>query len=162
MEVDSLEPIEAEEREGIVIRTMRESDLDAVVRIDSMHSGRRRPQYFAAIFEHAMRQSVWQVSLVAESDQRVIGFVIASLYYGEFGIVEPSASIDAIGVDPETTRNRVGHALMQQLVTNLTAVNVVRLRTEVSWSDFDLLAFLKNEGFAPAPRLCLERRLDQD
>jgi GNAT superfamily N-acetyltransferase len=162
MEVESPEPVEMQEREGIVVRTMRDDDLDVVVRIDAAHSGRRRPEYFAAIFERDMRGSAWQVSLVAEGEGRVIGFVIASLYYGEFGIVEPSASIDAIGVDRETTRHRVGHALMQQLVSNLTALRVLRLRTEVSWSDFDLLAFLENEGFAPAPRLCLERRLDND
>jgi hypothetical protein len=30
----------------------------------------------------------------------------------------------------------------------------------VEWSDFDLLAFLQSEGFAPAPRLCLERKVD--
>jgi ribosomal protein S18 acetylase RimI-like enzyme len=159
MELEETQVTDAE-IENVVVRTMRETDLDAVVRIDAAHSGRRRPQYFQAIFDRAMRQSVWQVSLVAESDGSVSGFVIASLYYGEFGIVEPSASIDAIGVDPEATRQRIGHALMQQLLTNLAAVRVVRIRTEVSWSDFDLLAFFKNEGFAPAARLCLERQLE--
>jgi len=32
-------------------------------------------------------------------------------------------------------------------------------RTEVSWTNFELLGFFRNEGFAPAARLCLELNL---
>jgi len=43
---------------------------------------------------------------------------------------------------------------------NLSALRVTTLRTEVSWDNFDLLAFCKKEGFSPARRLCLECALD--
>ena len=69
-------------------------------------------------------------------------------------------SMDAVGVDPAWRRRHVGKALLRQLRLNLGALRITSLRTEVSWDDFDLLAFLRNEGFPPAERLCLERPLD--
>jgi GNAT superfamily N-acetyltransferase len=111
------------------------------------------------MFDRTVRQTGVQISLVAEMDDRVVGFAIGSLFYGEYGILEPTASIDAISVARDARRQRVGDALMRQLRTNLSALGVTTLRTEVSWSDFDLLAFFKREGFAPAARLCLEQRL---
>lgn len=145
--------------ETVVIRTIREQDLEAIVDIDAASAMRRRPEYFRLIFERSVRQTAMQISLVAEVDQRVVGFVIASVYYGEFGIVEPTASIEAIGVAPDARGQHVGHALLGQLRSNLAAIGVATFRTEVAWSDFELLGFFRKEGFAPAPRLCLECRI---
>lgn len=146
--------------DAVLVRTMSERDLGAVVEIDAAASGRRRPRYFGLMLERAVKQAALQVSLVAELDARVVGFVIASLYYGEYGITEPSASVDAIGVHPNYRGQHAGKALLRQLCLNLGALGVSSLRTEVSWDDFDLLAFFKNQGFALSPRLCLERTLD--
>src|ERR1039458_8157854 len=135
-------------------------DLEAVVAIDAAASGRRRPRYFELMLERAVKQAVLQVSLAAEVDGRVVGFAIASLYYGEYGVSEPTASLDAIGVGPANRGQHVGKALLRQLRLNLSALRVTTLRTEVSWDNFDLLAFFKKEGFSLARRLCLECALD--
>ena len=142
----------------IVVRAVNEHDVEAIVDIDAASSKRRRPQYFRSIFERS-KNSPMQVSLVAEIDGRIVGFLLASVYYGEYGIAEPTASIDAIGVRPDVRRQRVGHELMEQLRSNLGALGVTKFRTEVSWDRIELLAFLASEGFAPAARLCLELNL---
>lgn len=144
------------ETDAVVVRTMRESDLGAVVAIDAQTSGRRRPQYFELMIQRAVKQAGFQVSLVSELEQHPVGFLIASLFYGEYGVAEPSASIDAIGVHPDYQGRHVGRALMRQLRLNLGALHITTLRTEVSWNDFELLAFFQREGFSPGPRLCLE------
>lgn len=151
--------IEAEV-ETVYVRVMRESDVDALVRIDAAATGRARPRYFELMLQRALKFAGLQISLVAERDDRVIGFIIGSLYYGEYGMTEPTATIDAIGVEPESRRLRVAHALLLHLRRNVAAIGATSIRTEVEWSDFDLLAFLRNEGFAPAPRLCLETQID--
>ena len=143
---------------SVVVRTLRQEDVEAIIDIDAAGSKRRRPLYFRSIFERAS-YSPMQVSLVAEIDNQVVGYLLASVYYGEYGIAEPTASIDAIGVRPDARRQRVAHDLMQQLRSNLAALGVTTFRTEVSWSNFELLGFFRNEGFAPAPRLCLELKL---
>ncbi len=148
------------ETDAVLVRTMSEADLEAVVAIDARATGRRRPRYFELMLQRAVRQAGLQVSLVAELEGRTVGFLIASLYYGEYGVMEPSASIDAVSVDPAFRGRHVGRALMRQLRLNLGALHISTLRTEVSWDDADLLAFFKRQGFVPAPRLCLQCTLD--
>jgi len=159
----ALEPAEQPgtvETDSVLVRTMRTDDLEAVVSIDAAAAGRRRPRYFELMLERALKHAALQVSLTAELEGQVVGFLVASLYYGEFGIAEPTASIDAIGVDPAYRGRRVGRALMRQLRLNLGALRITTLRTEVAWDDFELLAFFKREGFSPMGRLCLECPLD--
>src|ERR1039458_6579599 len=87
------------ETDAVLVRTMRQDDLNVIVAIDAAASGRRRPRYFELMLQRSITQAGLQISLVAELDNRVVGFVIGSLYYGEYGVAEPSASIDAISVD---------------------------------------------------------------
>jgi len=160
MATKSMEEAGSLETDAVLVRTMRHDDLSAIVAIDAAATGRRRPRYFELMLQRAISQSGLQISLVAESGSRVVGFVIASLYYGEYGVVEPSASIDALTVDPGSRGQNVGKAMMRQLRLNLAALRIAILRTEVSWEYFDLLAFFRNQGFRPASRLCLECALD--
>jgi len=160
MKPDALDEPGTLETDAIPVRTLQESDLDAVVAIDAASSGRRRPRYFELMLERAVKHSALQVSLVAEMDGRTVGFLLATLYYGEFGVVEPTCSLEAIGVDPRYRGRYVGRALMRQLRLNLGALQISTLRTEVAWDDVELLAFFKREGFLPAGRLCLESRLN--
>jgi len=148
------------ETDSISVRVLRQRDLEAVVSVDAAAIGHRRPQYFELMLERAVKQATLQVSLAAELDSCMVGFVIASLYYGEYGVTEPTASLDAIGVRPAYRGQHVATALLRQLRANLSALHVTTLRTEVAWDDFDLLAFFKKEGFSPAIRLCLDCALD--
>lgn len=148
------------ETDSTLVRLMDDHDPEAVVAIDVVAGGRRRPRYFELMLERAVKQAALQVSLAAEVDGHVVGFAIVSLYYGEYGVGEPTASLDAIGVDPANRGQHIGKALLRQLRLNLSALRVSTLRTEVSWDDFDLLGFFKKEGFAPAHRLCLDCALD--
>jgi hypothetical protein len=53
-------------------------------------------------------------------------------------------------------RQRVGHALLRQFRSNLGALGVTTIRTEVDWDDFGLMPFFHSEGFTPSKRICLE------
>ena len=140
--------------------SLKLSDLEALIEIDAAESGRRRPLYFERMIQRAVQKADFQASLAAELDERTVGFVLATLFYGEYGVTEPSASIDTIGVLPEYRGRQVGSALLRQLLLNLAALRIQRVRTEVAWNDFGLLAFFERSGFAPAGRICLERQLD--
>ncbi len=74
------------ETDSVLVRTMREDDLEAVVSIDAATTGRRRPRYFELMLQRALKQAALQVSLSAEMEGQVVGFVIGSLYSGEFGV----------------------------------------------------------------------------
>jgi ribosomal protein S18 acetylase RimI-like enzyme len=160
MATDGMEETGVLETDAVLVRTMRQDDLNVIVAIDAAASGRRRPRYFELMLQRSITQAGLQISLVAEVDNRVVGFVIGSLYYGEYGVAEPSASIDAISVDARVRGRNVGKALMRQLRLNLGALRITTLRTEVSWDHFGLLGFFRSQGFKPSTRICLECALD--
>jgi GNAT superfamily N-acetyltransferase len=144
----------------VTVRLMLPADLDAVVKIDAAKRGRARRRYFELMLDRALHFTGLQISLVGELNGRVVGFLIGSLYYGEFGITEPTATIDAIAVEPSTQRQHVARAMFQQLRRNVGAIGATSIRTEVDWGELDLLAFLRSEGFVPATRVCLECKVD--
>ena len=142
--------------DSIVVRHLREDDLAVIVRIDRDIIGRPRPEYYQGKLQRVLHEGKLQTSLVAELDDHAVGFVLATLHYGEFGQTEPSAVIDSLGVDPGYRKQYVGEALMRQLEMNLRALGVERLETQVGWDQRELLSFLASRGWQPAPRFCLQ------
>ena len=143
-------------RDAVYVRTIRADDLDALVRIDAASAGRRRERFLAQKVAQAVADTGVTVSLVAELDDRIAGFLLARLYYGEFGVLEPAAVLDVIGVHPDVRGRHVAAALIDQLRTNLLGLGISTLQTEVAWTQPDLVAFFQHEGFTLAPRLCLD------
>lgn len=146
-------------RDRIPIRSMTADDLSAIVRIDRHITGRDRKAYYARKLDEALAESAVRVSLVAELDDRVVGFIMARVDFGEFGSAEPLAVMDTIGVDPGYRNKGVAAGLFSQLVTNLAGLRVERVRTEAGWNDFGLLTFLDRMGFRPHRTLALRRPL---
>lgn len=149
-------------RDRFPIRTLAEGDLRALIAIDRRITGRERSTYFERKLEEALHDSNIRVSLVAEQDGRPVGFIMARVDLGEFGLVEPTAVMDTIGVHPDYRHRGIGRALLSQLLVNLGTLRVERIRTEIDWRDRDLLAFLGSCGFSPAQRLCLDHSVGGD
>ena len=146
--------------DAVPVRTMTGADADAVAAIDELLIGRPRHEFFRRKIEVALREPGVKLSLVAELDGRPVGFLMASVDYGEFGKLEPAAVLDAVGVHPDFRGKLVGTALLRQLVMNLRALNIERVRTEVAWQQWELMGFFQRSGFQPAPRLCLEAEIE--
>ncbi|MCE9637191.1 MAG: GNAT family N-acetyltransferase [Planctomycetes bacterium] len=146
--------------DGVFVRDLRETDLSAIVKIDRASTGRVREDYYRAKVKAAVSEPTLKTSLVAVLDDHVVGFLVARLFYGEFGHTEAIAMIDSVGVDPAYRKKHVGQAMLRQLTMNLRALHVERIETQVDWDQFDLLAFLARNGFRPAARMCLEHKLD--
>lgn len=145
----------------VEVRTLGEADLEWVVRIDAQRTGRVRRAYYKLKLEEAVRHAGLCVSLAALVDGERAGFLMARLYYGEFGQVEPAAVLDSIGISPAFARRKVGRALLRQLEMNLAGLGVERLETEVDWTMSELVAFFQHAGFKPAARLCLEKIVER-
>jgi ribosomal protein S18 acetylase RimI-like enzyme len=148
------------EQEAAVVRPLTPGDLERVVTLDAQSVGRRREEYFRVKLQQNLQESGIQVSLAAEVDGAFAGFLLARVYYGEFGIMEPVAVLDTLGVHSAFRKRGVGGALLRQLGRNLRALGISRLRTEVDWDEQDLLGFFHRQGFRPASRLCLDLDLE--
>ncbi|HXV76902.1 MAG TPA: GNAT family N-acetyltransferase [Candidatus Polarisedimenticolaceae bacterium] len=149
-----------EREDRVVVRGLRPADLDAVIALDAKNVGRRREQFFRLKLEQNLSETGIKVSLAAELDACFVGFLLARVYYGEFGSLEPVAVLDTIDVHPDFRGHGVGSALMRQLRVNLVALGVSQLRTEVGWDSQQLMRFLHREGFRPAARVCLDLPLE--
>jgi len=144
------------ETEPVNVRRLRPDDLERVIALDARLVGRRRDEFFKVKLAMAMNETGIEVSLAGELDGLFTGFLIARVFYGEFGMMEPSAVLEVLGVHPDFRGRGVGRAMLQQLRTNLLGLGVNTLRTEVAWDDQSMMAFCHHEGFRPAPRFSLE------
>lgn len=150
------------EHPGLTIRTLRATDLERLVKMDEQSSGRKRAQWLGEKLTRALGESDVRISLGAEHDGMLVGALLGSLQFGEFGLPEPIAILDTVLVDREFRRQGVASAMLEQLAKNLRALRISALRTEVAWDEFDLLAFFGRAGFRPVPRLVLELPMGTD
>ena len=146
----------SEEWQEFRVRNLTAGDLAAVTELDAKVTGRRRAEYFQTRLAQALQDTGVRVSLAAELNGAFAGFLLARVWYGEFGAMEPFAVLDTFGVHPASSGRGVGRALLAQLRVNLLALGIRALHTEVAWSEPALLAFFQHAGFQPAPRLCLQ------
>jgi ribosomal protein S18 acetylase RimI-like enzyme len=146
-------------RDRFPVRSMSASDLPKIVAIDAASTGTDRRDYFARRQDEALNQSGIRVSLVAEQDGFVAGFIMARVDYGEFGRAGAQAVMDAIGVDQGFRGQGIGRFLMAKLMANLKALQVESVRTEVDWDDTALIGYFSAAGFGPAQRVSLTKSL---
>ena len=150
---------EALSRDRVPVRSLKEDDLAAVVRIDRKLTGRDRSPYYSAKVREMLTESGIRVSLVAEEDAFVVGFVMTRVDFGEFGKIDKAAILDTIGVHPGFSGSGVGHALLSQLFLNLATLQVETVLTQVSPENIGLQRFLYSCGFHPSQRLMLSKTI---
>jgi predicted N-acetyltransferase YhbS len=138
------------------VRVLTPADLDRIVSIDQALTGRNRRAWYERKLTRALSGSDVRISLGAVVDGILVGALLGEVQYGEFGQPEPVALLDTLLVDRGFARRGVGRALFDQLLKNLSALRIEKIRTEVGWTEQELVAFLAHAGFAPAPRLVLE------
>ncbi len=144
--------------ESMKIRTLQKGDLDAIVGIDEKVLGENRKNYWERKLELINHQST-QVSLVAELEGKVVGFILGDISGWEFGVPETVGWIDTIGIDPASQKKGLATALARELIQNLKGVGVKTLYTLVSWNDWDLLQFFHAMGFTRGDLINLELKI---
>jgi len=146
-------------RDLVPCRSMQQSDLAAIVKIDRKITGNEHQNYYQQKLTEAFDESAVRVSLVAEQDDHVVGFAMARVDFGEFDRIEPAAVLDSIAVDPDFTHHLIGTALLSQLLANLSALQIEQVRSEADAEHFEVLRFLQRNGFALSQRLAFVREV---
>lgn len=88
-------------RDPGLVRSLQPQDLEVVIALDASMLGRRRDEFFKLKLRRAFADTGVAVSLAAELDGVVAGFLLARVYYGEFGLTERTAVMNVIGVRPD-------------------------------------------------------------
>ena len=100
----------------VLVRSLRQEDAPRLVRMEQAITGRNRSAWYEGRLKRALTESDLNISLGAEVDGCLVGAVLGSLQYGEFGLPQPIAVLDTILVDPGHGRHGIGTVLLDQLV----------------------------------------------
>jgi predicted N-acetyltransferase YhbS len=144
--------------ENVIIRTLKKEDLDAIVEIDEKVLGENRRNYWERKLE-LMNNKASQISLVAEVEEQVVGFILGDVSGWEFGVPETIGWIDTIGIAPDYQKKGLATGLAHELIKNLKALGVKTIYTLVSWNDWDLLQFFHAMGFTRGDMINLELKI---
>jgi ribosomal protein S18 acetylase RimI-like enzyme len=145
-------PVEAQE---VLVRPLTELDIEAITRIDERVGGQYRPGFWEDRVAYYIRRDP-EASRVAEVEGKVVGFMLADLRGGEFGLEETSGWIERFGVDPDYRGRGVGRRLFDALNDHFREAGAARLRTFVDSRQAETAQFLHALGFQPSALEALE------
>ncbi len=144
------------------LRQIRRDDIDAIVRLDAVHSGEAKPDYWRQRLAPFIRKNGrrMQLGFVAETTGRVLGYILAEARAWEFG--SPLCGwILAIGVDPEVGRRGIGLALCREVCRRFKEQGIRTVRTMVRKDDVQLLSFFRASGFRAGPFVEMELEMGE-
>jgi len=145
----------ADKSSAPLIRTMTHKDLERILEIDKKVLGKSRPEYWELKLMMVERRSP-VVSLVAELDGKIVGFIIGDASGWKYGAPDNIGWIDTIGVDPDYQRRGIAKMLMTEMINDLKKSGVQTIYTFVNWRDWDLLKFFDANGFQRGSMMNLE------
>jgi len=144
-------------RSDVSVRAIEPSDLPALMRIDEKLSSQTRKEYWDRRLEMAALRPPW-MSLVAETDGRMAGFLFGWVAESEFGMSQPTAWVDLIGVDPPYRGRGIAHALIGRFVRSGQELRAIqKVATLIDLTQADVREFFLRQGFNHGPMIQMER-----
>lgn len=135
------------------IRDASLEDASAIAALEQETSERYSPEYWRELLSTAAYP---MLSFCAESEDQVVGFVIAQIRIGESGLAEESGWLTKMAVARSHQRNGIGRMLLNALRTRLVDLGIHELCGLASYDSSGLL-FLRREGFDVRPDLVAVR-----
>lgn len=141
------------------VRPAEPEDMKAVAEIDQESGVAPRRGYLSVKLGSARENPGKNLFIVAELEGHVAGYLVGSLFRGEFGIDEARGVVDSFAVRAPFRHRGVASAMLAALLELPESQGVSQLETLCRWNDWELLQFFEYAGFRPAPRFNLELRL---
>jgi len=134
---------------NITVRPMKEKDINQAAdihrRVVREGLGQGINYTIEDLFISFIKKSP-DTCLVAETEDRVAGFIIGEIKEWGFGL-ERSGWIEMIEVDPKHMGGGIGKALGEDLIKHFKEKGIKEVYTSVKWDSADLIAFFKSVGF---------------
>jgi len=144
--------------QNLIIRNLEIRDSEDISRIqESITKEPSTIDYHKVVQEEVKKDN--SVTVVAELDGKVVGFIITYILYGGFGL-EKSAWIGLFGVEPKYMGSGIGKRMAKEVFDELTKMNIKNIFTSVKWDSVDLLSFFKSLGFDRCNFINLKKVID--
>lgn len=142
---------------SIQIRQLELKDKKAIFEIQETITKHKADKDWGQLVEGYIKNS-GDTSLVAELDNKVVGFMLGDIKVYGFGAPR-SGWIEVIGVHPRHMGRGVGKKLGHELIRIFKNKKVKHIFTSVRWDSGDLLAFFKSIGFDRSDFINLEKKI---
>jgi ribosomal protein S18 acetylase RimI-like enzyme len=146
-------------KKEIYVRNLEKRDLPAIVAMEERQTGVARPEYWEKRIEISEAIRPHWASLVAELDNRVVGFVLGRAGEFEFGLPGTVAWIEIIGVDPAYRRRGIAQKLVQQFAESAEDHGIKTIFTLVNSNQPEMQHFFSRLGFAHGKMLHYQKEL---
>lgn len=143
----------------ILIRNLDKEDLSSIVNIEERVTGVARPDYWEKRIEIAEAIRPHWASLVAEMDNRVVGFILGRAGELEFGLPGSVAWIENIGVDPAYRGQGIGRALMEKFTESAEDHGIRGIFTLVDNANLEMERFFNQLGFTQGKMLHFQKEI---
>jgi len=130
---------------SVIIRPMEQNDIDSIFEIDKRMSAVERAFTYADMIDGYIGGDIG-ASFVAEIDEKVIGFVLASFTYVPEQVSE-ACTIQILGVDPDYRGQGIARKLIQALNDNCRSRGLKLIRVMVDQHDNQLQGMFESLGF---------------
>jgi len=142
----------------IRIRPLQAHDADDVWRIFRLITKSAvLIDYTQALEDHLASHT--SASFVAESGGRVVGFMFGTIIACGFGLLDKSAWITMLGVDPEYMGQGIGKRVAEAIFSQCKEKGINTVYSSVLWDAGDLLSFFKTLGFTRCDFINLQKTL---
>ncbi|MGD8534714.1 MAG: GNAT family N-acetyltransferase [Candidatus Aminicenantes bacterium] len=151
---------------AVKIRPLSLDNIKDIVRIEKRIEGKlgiineERMEYLKEAARYNIERSDPMMSLGAELDENIVGFIIGEIRIWEFGIGEKTGWIRILGVDPDFQRHGIGRKLGEALLEHFERRGIKRVRTMAEWYTGDLISYFKSLGFNMLNMIPLEKELN--
>ncbi len=146
-------------KKEIYVRSLERRDLPSIVAMEERITGVARPQYWEQRIEISEAIRPHWTSLVAEFDNRFVGFLFGRAGELEFGLPGTIAWVETIGVDPAYRGRGIARELIEEFISSAEDHGIKTIFTLVTIGQTDMQSFFSRQGFAQGKMLHYQKEL---
>ena len=146
-------------KKEIYIRSLERRDLPSIVAMEERITGVARPQYWEQRIELSEAIRPHWTSLVAEFENRFVGFLFGRAGELEFGLPGTIAWVETIGVDPAFRGRGIARELIEEFISSAEDHGIKTIFTLVTSGQTDMQSFFSRQGFAQGKMLHYQKEL---
>lgn len=150
---------------GAKVKPLTKDDISDILRIEERIEdelgikNKERIEYLEETAIYNIEHGDPMLSIGAEVDGNLVGFMIGELRLWEFGRGEKTGWIRILGVDPEFRGRGIGRKLAETLLEHFKRRGIKRVRTMVDWYAGELISYFRSLGFDMMNMVPLEKEL---
>jgi ribosomal protein S18 acetylase RimI-like enzyme len=146
-------------KKEIYVRSLERRDLPSIVAMEERITGVARPQYWEQRIELSEAIRPHWTSLVAEFENRFVGFLFGRAGELEFGLPGTIAWVETIGVDPAFRSRGIARELIEEFISSAEDHGIKTIFTLVTTGQTDMQNFFNRQGFVQGKMLHYQKEL---